>query len=141
MNHKSARRLLAFVGYPEGNPSPVQPLGLTLNHRLPDPAVALGRDNRSVAEDLLHAAQVGAVVQQGSVHNAGERESFEQEFIDQLFGLIWDATLGWFSDKLATTVFTLPLWLAVMDRPVLDYSWCLTSRTLHQMASLDYNSF
>jgi hypothetical protein len=65
-------------------------------------------------------------------HNSSQGHAFEQELIDQLFGRIRDALVGWIGDKLPATRLALPFGLAVMNSSILDNLRSLTVGAMHR---------
>jgi hypothetical protein len=61
-----------------------------------------------------------------------ERDLFEEQFVNQLFGLIADAMLGWVGDELAATRLAFPSRLASMNGAVLDDLCSLTIWAVHR---------
>src|SRR5688500_9156946 len=65
-------------------------------------------------------------------YDPSQGHSFKQELIDQLFGRIRNALVGWIGDKLPAASLALPFRLAGMNGSILDDLRSLTVRAVHR---------
>ena len=61
--------------------------------------------------------------------DASERDLFQEQLIDQVFGVLWDNLLLRIFNKLAMTITTFMILFAVMDTTIFDNSYRLAIRT------------
>lgn len=109
---------------------------MTRVHHTPESSAPfLLRDTHGARNRGIFGVDVGlqpARRDTGHAHNPSKGDAFEQELIDQLFGVIANPALRRVGDKLTAAGLALPFGFAVMNRAVLDDLCSLTVRAVHR---------